>query len=127
MKLSKQVVIGWLMSAIGVLGTLGVDLPADAFLDLINTLFSDAQDIAGKALSCASILAGALMIGLRKINVGQLAAGVRGLLGEKTTAAPATAVAPTQLEALMEAKLAAYRAAVAALAAPIIPPTETPK
>lgn len=64
------------MAVLGLLGTIGVDLPLDAIETLLTTVFDSA-------LEAYSLILGAVVLWLRKITDSPLAKGFKGFLGVK--------------------------------------------
>lgn len=76
--MSRTAIIAWIMGIVGLLGTLGVDLPADTIETLLNSVSDDALELY-------MIISGAVMMWLRKITDSPVAKGISGWLGLKGT------------------------------------------
>ena len=76
--MSRQMMVSYIMIALGIANQLGFEFPLDAIQALLNSI---SEDTAG----LVAILAGAGGVGLRKITSTPLAQGMNGWLGKKET------------------------------------------
>lgn len=74
--MSRTMIVSYIMAAVGFLGLIGVDLPADTIETLLNSVTDDALELF-------MIISAGIMGFLRTITSSPLVKGVGGLLGKK--------------------------------------------
>lgn len=75
-KFSRTAVVGWIVTVLGLLSVVGLDLPVDKIETLLNSITGDAMELY-------MLISGPVMLWLRKITKSPVAKGVRGFLGLK--------------------------------------------
>lgn len=75
-KFSRTAIVGWIVTVLGFLGLVGLDLPVDQIERLLNSITEDALELY-------MLISGPVMLWLRKVTSSPVAKGVKGLLGMK--------------------------------------------
>jgi hypothetical protein len=73
MQISRTQVVAWIMTVVGLLGLLGIDLPADAIEKLLSSISDDSIELF-------MVVSGGIMVWFRKITESPAAQGLKGLL-----------------------------------------------
>jgi hypothetical protein len=74
--ISRTAIFAWIMTVLGLLGTIGVDLPTDQIQLLLERITDDV-------IALFMLIVGPITLWLRAITSSPLASGLMGLLGKK--------------------------------------------
>lgn len=76
--MSRTAIVAWIMTLVGLLGLVGIDLPVEQIEELLGRITDDVLELY-------MLISGPLFLWLRKITSSPLAQGIQGWLGFRET------------------------------------------
>ena len=80
---SRASVNQWVVAILGLLTTIGVDLPVEEVAGLVDAVFSDIEVTVQKVVGIFMTVSAAVTLWYRKIASGPLANGIAGFFGKR--------------------------------------------